>query len=192
MSDEQVISDEVTSPLVKGALEAILLVTDEPISESVLAQVLEMPKTQVVTELAALALDYEVSGRGFELRNVAEGWRLYTRPEYAAYVERFVLDGQQTKLTQAALETLGVVAYKQPVTRARVSAIRGVNCDGVMRTLATRGLIAECGQDSGGGFLYQTTPLFLEKLGLRSLDELPAIAPLLPDTDAVDDVLSEA
>ena len=120
---------------------------------------------------------------------IADGWRLYSRDEFAGYVERFVLDGQRARLTQAALETLAVIAYRQPVTRSRISAIRGVSVDAVMRTLLTRGLVEECGADPDtGGGLYQTTSLFLEKMGLRSLDELPSLAPLLPDTSQLDDV----
>ncbi|MEV1290415.1 SMC-Scp complex subunit ScpB [Micromonospora sp. NPDC049679] len=166
----------------RGALEAILLVVDEPVAEIVLAQVLEQPTERVAAMLRAVAADYTAAGHGFELRRVAGGWRLYTRPEYASYVERFVLDGQSVRLTQAALETLAVVAYKQPVTRSRVSAIRGVNCDGVIRTLVTRGLIEECGTEpESGAFLYRTTTLFLEKLGLNTVDELPPLAPFLPD-----------
>src|SRR5690348_6499427 len=118
-----------------GALEAILLVVDEPVSEVVLAQVLQTPQGQVREQLATLAEEYNASGRGFELREVAGGWRFYTSPAYASVVERFVVDGQQARLTQAALETLAVVAYRQPVSRARVSAVRGVNVDGVIRTL---------------------------------------------------------
>lgn len=172
------------------ALEAILLVVDEPVGVDVLAQLLEQPAADVTAELHRLAEEYTAASRGFDLRNVAGGWRLYTRDVYAPYVERFLLDGQQTRLTQAALETLAVVAYRQPVARSRVSSIRGVNCDGVMRTLHARGLVEECGTDSTGGHLYRTTPLFLEKLGLGSLTELPPIAPLMPDTDAVDDVIA--
>lgn len=165
-----------------AALEAILLVVDEPVAEQVLAQVLEQPVDRIGTALRTLARDYTEAGRGFDLRRAAGGWRLYTRPEYASYVERFVLDGQSVRLTQAALETLAVVAYKQPVTRSRISAIRGVNCDGVIRTLLTRGLVQECGTESeSGAHLYQTTPLFLEKLGIDSVDELPPLAPFLPD-----------
>jgi segregation and condensation protein B len=119
---------------------------------------------------------------------VAGGWRLYTHPDCAAYVERFVLDGQQARLTQAALETLAVIAYRQPVTRARVSAVRGVNVDGVIRTLLARGLIVDAGQDpESAGTLYRTTPLLLERLGLQSLDDLPALAPLLPELSELDD-----
>lgn len=165
-----------------GALEAILLVVDEPATEEVLAQVLEQPADRIRVALRALARDYTEAGRGFELRRAAGGWRLYTRPEYASYVERFILDGQSVRLTQAALETLAVVAYKQPVTRSRISAIRGVNCDGVIRTLLTRGLVQECGAEpESGAYLYQTTSLFLEKLGIDSVDELPPLAPFLPD-----------
>ncbi|XLD86692.1 SMC-Scp complex subunit ScpB [Polymorphospora sp. A560] len=166
----------------RGALEAILLVVDQPVADVVLAQVLEQPTARVTATLERISADYTAAGHGFELRRAAGGWRLYTRPEYAAYVERFVLDGQSVRLTQAALETLAVVAYKQPVTRSRISAIRGVNCDGVLRTLVTRGLVEECGTESEtGAFLYRTTVLFLEKLGLDTVDQLPPLAPFLPD-----------
>ena len=176
------------APELPAVLEAILLVTDEPVPASVLAQVSERPTAEVEQALQALAADYTSAGRGFELRLVAGGWRLYTRPDCAAYVERFVLDGQQARLTQAALETLAVIAYRQPVTRARVSAVRGVNVDGVVRTLLARGLIADAGQDpDSAGTLYRTTPLFLERLGLQTLEELPALAPLLPELSELDD-----
>ncbi|MGW4682624.1 SMC-Scp complex subunit ScpB [Micromonospora taraxaci] len=173
---------ELSDAELRGALEAILLVVDEPVSELVLAQVLEQPAERVGPMLDDIAAGYTVAGHGFELRRAAGGWRLYTRPEYATYVERFVLDGQSVRLTQAALETLAVVAYKQPVTRSRISAIRGVNCDGVIRTLVTRGLVEECGTETdSGAFLYKTTTLFLEKLGLNTVHELPPLAPFLPD-----------
>lgn len=166
----------------RAALEAILLVVDEPVGELQLAQIMEQPAERVAAMLEDISASYTAAGHGFDLRRAAGGWRLYTRPEYAPYVERFVLDGQSTRLTQAALETLAVVAYRQPVTRSRISAIRGVNCDGVMRTLVTRGLIEECGTESEtGAFLYRTTVLFLEKLGLNSVDQLPNLAPFLPD-----------
>lgn len=166
----------------RGALEAILLVVDEPVTEEMLAQVLDAPAADVTVELTSLAVEYNDTRRGFELRRAAGGWRLYTRGDYSVYVERFVLDGQSVRLTQAALETLAVVAYQQPVTRSRMAAIRGVNCDGVVRTLVSRGLIEECGtQPEFGAFLYRTTQLFLEKLGLDSLEELPPLAPFLPD-----------
>ncbi|WP_436536645.1 SMC-Scp complex subunit ScpB [Actinoplanes sp. HUAS TT8] len=165
-----------------AALEAILLVVDEPTNELKLAEVLEQPVERVTRMLDDISARYTAAGHGFDLRRAAGGWRLYTRPEYAAYVERFVLDGQSVRLTQAALETLAVVAYKQPVTRSRISAIRGVNCDGVMRTLVTRGLIEEVGTEpETGAYLYRTTALFLEKLGLNSVDQLPPLAPFLPD-----------
>jgi segregation and condensation protein B len=165
----------------RGALEAILLVVDNPVSTVVLAQVLEEPTGRVDAMLAQMRDDYAKPGRGIDLRQVAGGWRFYTRADYASYVERFVLDGQQIRLTQAALETLAVVAYKQPVTRSRVSAIRGVNCDGVIKTLVTRGLVEECGTEESGAHLYRTTQLFLEKLGINSVDELPSLAKYLPE-----------
>ncbi len=176
-------------PIELGAVvEALLLVTDEPVAESTLAQVTERPVAEVEQVLGELAASYALAQRGFELRRVAAGWRLYTRADCAPYVERFLLDGQQARLTQAALETLAVIAYRQPVTRARVSAVRGVNVDGVVRTLQARGLIADAGQDpDGSATLYRTTPLFLERLGLRTLDDLPALAPLLPELDELDD-----
>ncbi|GIF44682.1 SMC-Scp complex subunit ScpB [Actinoplanes xinjiangensis] len=165
-----------------AALESIMLVVDEPVGELQLAQVLEQPVERIARTLENVSARYTAAGHGIDLRRVAGGWRLYTRPEYATYVERFVLDGQSVRLTQAALETLAVVAYKQPVTRSRISAIRGVNCDGVMRTLVTRGLIEEVGTEpETGAYLYRTTPLFLEKLGLNSVDQLPPLAPFLPD-----------
>jgi segregation and condensation protein B len=174
-------------------LEALLLVVDEPVSEVLLAQITERPKAEVGSVLTGLAQQYTEQGRGFELRESAHGWRLYTRERYAPYVERFVADGQHTRLTQAALETLAVVAYRQPVSRPAVAGIRGVNCDGVMRTLVTRGLITECGTEQGtGAHLYRTTDLTLEKLGISNIDELPPIAPLLPEMDTLDDVIDRA
>jgi segregation and condensation protein B len=165
----------------RGAIEAILLVVDTPVSPTVLAQVLEEPTNRIEATLATLYQEYAQPGRGIDLRQVAGGWRLYTRGEYASYVERFVLDGQQIRLTQAALETLAVVAYKQPVSRSRVAAIRGVNCDGVIKTLVTRGLVEECGTEETGAHLYRTTKLFLEKLGINSVEDLPSLAPFLPE-----------
>lgn len=171
-----------------AVLEALLLVTDEPVTATTLAQVSERPVPDVERALEELVAVYDQPGRGAELRLVAGGWRLYSRAECAPYVERYLLDGQQARLTQAALETLAVVAYRQPVTRARVSAVRGVNVDGVVRTLQARGLIADAGQDpDSAATLFRTTPLFLERLGLRSLDDLPALAPLLPELDELDD-----
>src|SRR5215510_1366955 len=166
----------------RSALEAILLVADEPVPENMLAQVLEVAQQDVAAALRELAAAYTAEGRGFDLRKVAGGWRYYTRAEFAPVVERFVRDGQEVRLTQAALETLAVVAYRQPVGRAQVSAVRGVNCDGVMRTLTLRGLVEEAGTDSEtGAILFRTTSYFLELLGLASLDQLPELAPFLPD-----------
>lgn len=173
---------ELSTAALRAALEAILLVVDEPVTEQTLAQVLGQPVARVETVLAELSAEYTAEGRGFDLRRAAGGWRYYTRADQAAYVERFVLDGQQARLTQAALETLAVVAYQQPVTRSRISAIRGVNCDGVIRTLITRGLVEEAGTEpETGAHLYRTTSVFLEKLGLDSVDQLPPLAPFLPD-----------
>ena len=172
----------------EAVLEALLLVTDEPVPTPTLAQVAGQPTELVEQVLRALVESYEQRGSGVELRQVAGGWRLYTRADCAPYVERFLLDGQQARLTQAALETLAVIAYRQPVTRSRVSAVRGVNVDGVVRTLLARGLVADAGQDQdSAATLYRTTPLFLERLGLLSLDDLPALAPLLPELDELDD-----
>ncbi len=169
-------------PSLRMSLEAVLLVADEPLAEELLAQVVQAPPATVASELRELASAYTAQQRGFDLREVAGGWRLYTRAECAAVVERFVSDGQEIRLTQAALETLAVVAYRQPVSRARVSAVRGVNCDGVMRTLVLRGLVEESGSDpETGAILFQTTGYFLERLGLASIADLPELAPFLPD-----------
>jgi segregation and condensation protein B len=167
----------------RGGLEALLFVVDAPVDEDTLAAALRCPIAQVRAGLAGLAEDYEHRRAGVTLRRVGEGWRVYTREEHAAVVERYLLEGQRSRLTQAALETLAVIAYRQPVTRARISAIRGVGVDAVVRTLVNRGLVYECGSDPDtGGGLYATTSLFLERLGLTSLAELPDLAPLLPDT----------
>ncbi len=170
------------APALRSSLEAIMLVADEPVPEGLIAQVLERPTGEVAAELGRLAASYTAEGRGFDLRKVAGGWRYYTREECAPVVERFVSDGQEIRLTQAALETLSVVAYRQPVSRARVSAVRGVNCDGVMRTLVLRGLVEEAGTDpETGAILFRTTSYFLERLGLPGLDDLPELARFLPD-----------
>ena len=181
---------ELSGPLpeARTALEAVLLVVDEPVAEVVLAQVLERPTEEVGQLLLALAAEYDEQGRGFELRNVSGGWRLYTRESCAPYVERFVRDGQQARLTQAALETLAVVAYRQPVSRSRIAGIRGVNVDAVVRTLVTRGLITEVGTErESGAILYGTTAYFLERLGLDQIDELPPLSEYLPDPYALDE-----
>jgi segregation and condensation protein B len=170
----------------RGGLEALLFVMDDPVDEDTLAAALRCPVEQVRSGLAEVAEGYDQRRSGITLRRVGEGWRLYTRDEHAPVVERYLVDGQRSRLTQAALETLAVIAYRQPVTRSRVSAIRGVGVDGVMRTLLTRGLVREVGSDpdSGGG-LYATTELFLERLGLESLADLPELAPFLPETAAM-------
>jgi len=188
LPDPEAFTPGMSDAHLQGVLEAILMVVNEPVSPVVLAQVLEEPTTRVESRLYAMQAEYADQGRGFELRQVAGGWRFYTRTQYSSYVERFVLDGQQIRLTQAALETLAVVAYKQPVSRSRVAAIRGVNCDGVIKTLVTRGLVEECGMEAeSGAHLYRTTTLFLEKVGINDVDELPSIAPFLPnDVDEFD------
>jgi len=176
------------------ALEALLFVSDEPLTSAVLAQALDLDRRRVEDLCAELQARLEGRASGLVLRNVAGGWRLFSHPDVAPAVERFVLSSRQARLTKAALETLAIVAYKQPVTRHQVSAIRGVNSDGVLRALVDRGLIAETGREEGPGrpMLYGTTPEFLERLGLPSLASLPSLAPLLgaepPEEEAADEV----
>jgi segregation and condensation protein B len=185
-SDDPVVEHDL--PPVRAALEAVLLVVDEPVAEVMLAQVVERPTEEVAGLLRELAAEYEAQGRGFELRNVSGGWRLYTRADCAPYVERFVRDGQQARLTQAALETLAVIAYRQPVSRSRIAGIRGVNVDAVVRTLVSRGLVTEVGSEQeSGAILYGTTPYFLERLGLDDLEELPPLGSYLPDPYSLDE-----
>jgi segregation and condensation protein B len=168
------------------------MVVDEPASAAHLAKVLDVTEQDVTRALRELADEYTAQGRGFELRLVAGGWRFYSRARHAEAVEAFVLDGRQARLTQAALETLAVVAYRQPVSRSRVSAVRGVNCDGVVRTLLQRGLVEEAGTEpETGAILYRTTNYFLERMGLRGLDELPELAPFLPEADAIESETQE-
>ena len=190
-ADDEPGSETLDVPIaeLRPALEAVLMIADQPLDHVTLASAVGYPPDQVAEALAGLAAEYAEQGRGFDLRNVAGGWRYYTREEYAAVVERFVLDGQQARLTQAALETLAVVAYKQPVSRARVAAIRGVNVDGVMRTLVARGLVEECGSDpETTALLYRTTSYFLERIGVTSIEELPELAPFLPEMGDLDDL----
>jgi segregation and condensation protein B len=176
-----------TLPL-RPSLEAVLMVADQPLDHLSLAQAVGAPPAEVESALHDLAAEYTEQGRGFDLRNIGGGWRFYSREDFAPVVEQFVVDGQQARLTQAALETLAVVAYRQPVSRARVSAIRGVNVDGVVRTLVSRGLVEEAGSDAEtGAHLYRTTGYFLERMGLSSLDELPEIAPFLPEMADIED-----
>ncbi|SOC54317.1 SMC-Scp complex subunit ScpB [Ornithinimicrobium cerasi] len=176
----------------RSAVEAVLMVVDEPVTEESLAEALELAVEDVGRVLDGLARDYAESERGFMLRRLGGGWRIYTRPEYASVVERFLLGGQQARLTQAALETLAVIAYRQPVSRARIGAVRGVNVDGVVRTLLARGMVTEVGQDpTGGAVLYGTTDLFLQRMGLDSLDDLPALAPYLPSAEVLEELAAE-
>jgi segregation and condensation protein B len=177
-TDDRDVSDDAGA---SRALEALLFVSDEPLADSVLAQALEVDRRTAAALCDQLQRELEERGSGLVLRNVAGGWRLYTHPDTAPVVERFVLSSRQARLTKASLETLAIVAYKQPVTRHQVSSIRGVNSDGVLRALTDRGLIEEAGRDDAPGrpVLYATTPGFLERLGLPSLSSLPPLAPLL-------------
>ena len=173
--------------VLRGALEALLFVADGPLELTQLAASVQRPVDEVAEVLAAITADLDARRTGWQLRPAATGFRLYTRDEYSPVVESFLLEGQRSRLSQAALETLAVIAYKQPVTRARISAIRGVNVDGVVRTLLARGLITEIGSDpETGGGLYRTTDTFLEKMGITTVDELPSLAPLLPELDTLD------
>ena len=184
---------EVPLAELRPALEAELMVADQPLDHLTLASAVGYPPAEVAAALEDLAREYDQQQRGFDLRNVAGGWRYYTREQLAPVVERFVLDGQQARLTQAALETLAVVAYRQPVSRARVSAIRGVNVDGVMRTLVARGLVEEAGHDpETTATLYRTTGYFLERIGVTSIDDLPELAPFLPEMGDLDDLDARA
>jgi segregation and condensation protein B len=175
------------SSALRGAVEALLFVADGPLELTQLAATVQRPVDEVAEVLATITADLDARDTGWQLRPAASGFRLYTRDRYAPIIESFLLEGQRSKLSQAALETLAVIAYRQPVTRARISAIRGVNVDGVVRTLLARGLITEVGldPDTGGG-LYRTTEQFCEKLGITSVDELPSLAPLLPELDTLD------
>ncbi|MFB7723042.1 SMC-Scp complex subunit ScpB [Nocardia sp. NPDC056100] len=173
----------------RGALEAMLLVVDAPAPVDLLANAVNATALRVETALREMSAELSDRRSGMDLRFVGDGWRYYTRQEFAPYVERMLLDGARSKLTRAALETLAVIAYRQPVTRARVSAVRGVNIDGVIRTLLARGLVAEAGTDpETNGTLYVTTELFLERIGLASLADLPPLAPLLPGVDLIDEI----
>jgi segregation and condensation protein B len=170
------------------ALEAILLVAEEPVPPQLLAQLLEVPTADVDDLCSALAAEYEEAGHGFVVARVAGGYRFQSHPDLAPYVERFVLEGQSARLSAAALETLAIVAYKQPISRAQLSAIRGVNVDGVMRTLQHRGYIEEVARDAGPGqaVLYGTSRLFLEKLGLDTIDDLPPLGEYVPSAEVVE------
>lgn len=186
MTDQ--IPDIEWDPATLGApLEALLLMATEPMPAEELARAVGAPVEVVTASLEQLAAFYDSTGRGFELRRVGTGWRYYTRTEHADLIGAWLLDGQPGRLSQAALETLAVIAYLQPISRGRVAAVRGVNVDGVIRTLATRDLIEEVGRDSEtGARLFATTSTFLERMGLTSLDQLPALAPNLPDASALE------
>jgi segregation and condensation protein B len=172
----------------RRALEAIVLVADQPVEPQLLAQLLEISQERVEELAAELTAEYQEQERGFVLARVAGGYRFQSAPDLAPYVERFVLEGQSTRLSAAALETLAIVAYKQPLSRAQVSAIRGVDVDGVMRTLQQRGYVTEVARDPGPGsaILYGTTTRFLEELGLDSLDDLPPLAEFVPGAEVMD------
>ncbi len=193
MRDDGPSAGEARDRELMRAIEALLFVSDEPIPAAVLAQALDLDRRRAEELCEALARDYEDRGAGLVLRNVAGGWRLATHPDVAPIVERFVLSSRQPRLTKAALETLAIVAYKQPVTRHQVSAIRGVNSDGVLRALVDRGLVQEVGRDDAPGrpVLYGTTPAFLERLGLPSLAALPPLAPLLGADAAAEEAADE-
>lgn len=191
--DDGALGDGSPTDLTLAALEAVLMVADEPVPAAGLAAAVAVPESTVEGLLRELAAEYagERGGRprGFELREVGGGWRFYSAPAHADVVGAFVLDGQTARLTHAALETLAIVAYRQPISRGRISAVRGVSVDGVVRTLLSRGLIEESGHDGdGGAVLYRTSRYFLERFGLRSLEELPPLAPYLPEADALLDL----
>lgn len=185
---DQQIPDLEWDPATLGApIEALLLMATEPIPAEELARAVGAPTDVVIACLEQLTAFYDETGRGFGLRRVGQGWRYYTRAEHAELIGAWLLDGQPGRLSQAALETLAVVAYLQPISRGRVAAVRGVNVDGVIRTLATRDLIEEVGRDpESGARLFATTANFLERMGLTSLDELPPLAPHLPDASALE------
>lgn len=188
MSEES--PEELGAPSLRAAIEALLLLADEPMATMTLAEATRCPVEEVEPVVRELAAEYTEGMRGFDLREVAGGWRFYTRAECSPLIERWVLDGQQARLTQASLETLAVIAYQQPVSRGRVSAVRGVSVDGVIKTLLTRGLIEEAGSDDESqAILYRTTGYFLERLGIASLDELPPLAEHLPDLGDLEEVL---
>ena len=180
-------SDNVTAEIVR-AVEAILLVAQEPVPSDLIAQLVEVPSATIEEVCARLAETYEAAGHGFQIAKVAGGWRFQTHPDLAPYVERFILDGQRARLSGAALETLAIIAYKQPLSRLQIASIRGVDPDAVLRTLHGRGYIAPVARDSGPGqaVLWGTTQLFLEKLGLASLADMPPIASFVPDASLVE------
>ena len=191
MSEHDAAQSSAAMPMVsqlRSQVESILLVIDNPALAADIAGALNAGEQDVTACLKEWSQELDERGSGMDLRETGEGWRLYTRPENADAVEAFLIDGSHTKISRAAMETLAVVAYRQPVTRAQVAAVRGVNVDGVMRTLTLRGLIAEVDPDEAtGAHRYTTTELFLEQLGIDSLDRLPDLAPLLPEVDSIEE-----
>ena len=187
MRDELIVPEQLDADTVR-AIEAIVLVAMEPVPTELLAQLLEQPTTVIDDLCTTLAAAYDEAGHGFQLVKVAGGWRYQTHADLSPYVERFLLDGQRARMSGAALETLAIIAYKQPLSRAQIASIRGVDPDGVIRTLQARGYVAEVGRDTGPGqaILYGTTPSFLEKLGLNALTDLPPIAEFVPGADVVE------
>ena len=188
MSKPEPANDDPRSDEIRRAVEAILMVAIDPVPSNLLAQLLEVSTRTVESECEALAAEFEAEGRGFVLSQVAGGYRFQSHPEQAPWVERFVLEGQSSRLTAAALETLAIVAYKQPVSRAQVSAIRGVDVDGVVRTLQQRGYIDEVSRDPGPGnaILFGTTQEFLERMGLNALNDLPPLGEFVPGPEVVE------
>jgi len=172
----------------RRAIEAILMVADQPVEPRLLAEVLELPRERMEDLCTELAAEYDLTGRGFVLARIAGGYRFQSAPDLAGHVERFVLEGQSARLSAAALETLAIVAYKQPLSRGQIAAIRGVNVDGVLRTLQQRGFVAEVGRDPGPGqaSMFGTTRLFLERLGLDRVADLPPLADFVPGADVVE------
>lgn len=187
MRDELIVPEQLDADTVR-AIEAIVLVAVEPVPTELLAQLLEQPAVVIDELCTTLAAAYDEAGHGFQLVKVAGGWRYQTHADLSPYVERFLLDGQRARMSGAALETLAIIAYKQPLSRAQIASIRGVDPDGVIRTLQARGYVAEVGRDTGPGqaILYGTTPSFLEKLGLNALSDLPPIAEFVPGADVVE------
>jgi segregation and condensation protein B len=195
LDENRTVVDEVPSigaPSLKAGIEAILLVVDEPVTAITLAQITNTPEVQVNKTLKEIKKEFDNREGGITLREIAGGWRFYTNEHSGEVVERFLKDGQTARLTQASLETLAVIAYKQPVSRGRVAAIRGVNVDGVVRTLLNRGLIEEAGSDNESqAVLYKTTAYFLERVGIANLEELPPVADYLPNMATLDSIIDE-
>ena len=188
--DDALLADALGAPTLEAACEAVLLLADEPMDILTLATIVRRPADQVEAVVRGLSAQYTEDGRGFDLREVGGGWRFYTRGDCAEVVSRYVVDGQQARLTQAALETMAIIAYRQPISRGRISAVRGVNVDGVVRTLITRGLVEEAGVEPGGhATMLRTTPYFLERLGIASLAELPPLADHVPTYAEIGDLV---